>query len=500
MNRFAPVVAGLAAFALMLALGQSASAVNIYVENFGGAGPLDGATPNVSATGASWAAGTHWGANGAKSANGHSNALLPFHPKAGNVYTVSLDVNPDVSGSNDWFAVGFTTDIDANGPWHPSVGNNAVAWVLNRENDASPTVVQTFQGPVTAGAASHDFNPDKVGPVNMQVVLDTQGANWTAEWFVDGASIRGPVAYGTNPSINYVGIGGWSTATGSVDNFRLESLVADLPPVLVSEGIGTKLLQDNFNVIPPGNPDTFDVNFNLAQRQAGSALGTVTYRKIDAPNESQVGNNLTSDKVVIQNGNALLLAFAGGVELEQNFNGALSDGGLAVSFDAAPVVNNTQSGNQTHWVSIGFGFDQDAAPPFSINNPIPHFGVLFRENGDWQAFEGNAAIGAGTFDANTLPDTLLQGFEIIMTDPTDGNPFDGVGQSDFDVYYQGNLLFSHSVGGGGYANNYINLQANQIGYIDNLMIRNLTPTIPEPASAALLAIGGLALLRRKRRA
>jgi hypothetical protein len=49
-------------------------------------------------------------------------------------------------------------------------------------------------------------------------------------------------------------------------------------------------------------------------------------------------------------------------------------------------------------------------------------------------------------------------------------------------------------GGGGYADNFINFGNIQIGGADNVMIAQ----IPEPSSFALLALGGLALLRRRR--
>jgi hypothetical protein len=201
----------------------------IYSDDFSGPGGtrLDGTVPDVAPAGRFWSAGAIWEADGAKPTSGDSNAFLPFRPQPGNVYTLSADVDPEVSGSDDWFALGFSQTNARNAGWHTS--NSVYGWMLNRENDASGTAVQTFQGLGTAGAAGHDFTPDKVGPVNLQVVLDTQPANWTVEWFVDGTSIRAPVAYGTNPAINYAAVAGYGTSTGSVDNFRLTSLVDDPP-------------------------------------------------------------------------------------------------------------------------------------------------------------------------------------------------------------------------------------------------------------------------------
>ena len=179
----------------------------IYSDDFDGpAGTaLYGTVPDVAPAGQFWCAGSIWEANGAKPTDGYYNAYLPFSPRPGNVYTLSLDVNPDISTSNDWLSLGFSQTNAANAGWHTD--NSVLGWMLNRENDASTSAVQTFQGLGTAGGASHDFDPDKVGPVSMQVVLNTQAPNWTVEWLVDGASIRAPVAYTPNPAINYAAFG-----------------------------------------------------------------------------------------------------------------------------------------------------------------------------------------------------------------------------------------------------------------------------------------------------
>ena len=81
--------------------------------------------------------------------------------------------------------------------------------------------VITALGAGTASAASHDFDPDKVGFVNLSVLLNTVEDAWTIEWLVDDATIRGPIAFGDNPTINYAGMAAWNTATGAVDNFSL---------------------------------------------------------------------------------------------------------------------------------------------------------------------------------------------------------------------------------------------------------------------------------------
>ena len=85
---------------------------------------------------------------------------------------------------------------------------------------------------------------------------------------------------------------------------------------------------------------------------------------------------------------------------------------------------------------------------------------------------------------------------MLITDPTDSNPFDGIGQTDIAVYADGTLVYNFSKGGGGYADNYIDFSNAFIGGADNIMIAQ----IPEPTAFAMLALGGVALLRRRRSA
>jgi len=196
----------------------------IYMERFGGSGAnnLSGKAPDVRPGQETWVAGSAIKQDGSKSTGGTNSAWLPFVPQAGTVYSLSLDVNPDISTSSDWFAVGFSQG-NATGSFHDG-GNNAAAWILNRMDDASASAFQTFMGPVTASGASHNPDPDKVGWINLEVLLDTRAANWTVTWLADGDVLRGPVAYGTNPTINYVGFAGYGNTTGMFDNFVLQTV------------------------------------------------------------------------------------------------------------------------------------------------------------------------------------------------------------------------------------------------------------------------------------
>ncbi len=246
------------------------------------------------------------------------------------------------------------------------------------------------------------------------------------------------------------------------------------------------LLTDNFYA--PSNPNTFDLNFNLAARQGGALVTTSGTIPWVAVNNTQVGNSTGG----IDNGNYLLNAFGNGISaLDYNFNGTSSTGGLSVSFDVAP--NSVANGDSTVWEGINIG-QSSADKNGGINGPHTHFGILFRGNGQIQAFDGNADVtGATTLWSATSHTSDLTRIELLFSDSTDGNPFDGVGQTKVDVFAAGAPVYSFTKTGGGYANNYINFSSTFIGGVDNLMIAQ----VPEPAVAGLFLLGGLAIRHRR---
>ena len=244
------------------------------------------------------------------------------------------------------------------------------------------------------------------------------------------------------------------------------------------------LLTDNFYA--PSNPDTNNVNFNLAARQGGSLVaggGPISYT---SNGNNQVGNATGG----IDGGNYLLNA-GGAAAINHNFKGAESAGGMSISFDFAP--NSIGNGDTTVWEGFSLGLS-DADRNAGINAGVAHFGILFRGNGGIQAFDGGTVVsGAETWGAGST--NTLHHIEMLLTDPTDSNPFDGVGQTDIAVYSDGSLIFNYSKTGGGYAENNLNFASAFVSGADNLMVAQL---VPEPSAFALLGLGGLALLRRRR--
>ena len=251
------------------------------------------------------------------------------------------------------------------------------------------------------------------------------------------------------------------------------------------------LLSDNYTV--PSNQN--DPNQALAGRQAGS-LATLTY-------STNGGNVQTGNTTTMRSGgdgNYLLLAFNGRASLDQDLNGPLSQGGLNISFDVSPELTVGSS----DWSSVDLG-EANANRFLGVNQNFAHFGIIFRANGLFQAFDGNTAVGAGPFiDPSVTPPGGQDSFATItlaMSDSTDGNPFDGAGQTTINAYsplFSGGLVpfYSFTKTGGGYTDNYLTLSSTHIGGFDNLAISS----VPEPMGLGTCVIGGIAVLGCRRRA
>ena len=97
--------------------------------------------------------------------------------------------------------------------------------------------------------------------------------------------------------------------------------------------------------------------------------------------------------------------------------------------------------------------------------------------------------------------------ELYVNDPTDGNPWDGIGQTSIRAEVNGVQVFRYTKFGGGFTDNFITLQAmNQsvssqsslaVHTFDNLTV--FSAAIPEPTTFALMGLGlcGLAVRRRR---
>jgi len=193
-------------------------ATTIYSDDFsGGSGTnLNGTAPDVRPGLETWLA-SGWTANGAISSGGTAaNAWLPFTPQANTLYQLSLSLNPTANTAGNWFALGFSPSSTTTSAF--GAGANAAPWLYKRGPNGNYQV-ESALGPGNNSFVS--FGTGFSGATQILIELDTRNPAWTAEWFVDGVSQRGPVAYATNPTINFVGFGRDGDAVGSVSNFQL---------------------------------------------------------------------------------------------------------------------------------------------------------------------------------------------------------------------------------------------------------------------------------------
>ena len=228
---------------MALSLTSNVTATIIYSDDFSGAGgALDGTAPDTAPGAETWTSNALFNDAGAKTVVGSAGAYLPFTPVAltHSVYQLSMDVDLENTTDNDWFALGFTAGNNTAIPLYAG-SNQGVAWMLTRENGNNP---QTFLGPVTGGSATHAAAGN--GPLNLMVQLDTRQPQWRVTWHINGSVIRDTAnTFTTNPTINYVGFGALTDATGTYDNFRLETvnLAVPEPGTAALMGLGLLLLQ-----------------------------------------------------------------------------------------------------------------------------------------------------------------------------------------------------------------------------------------------------------------
>jgi hypothetical protein len=217
------------AIGILLVAAGSAQAAIIYFDDFSGAGAanLNGTTPDITPGGETWTAHTTWKDNGynAEWWDGYREGTLPFTPVSGWVYTLSLtvlDADPYNAETFNADPVGITF---AGGP--------GVKIYDNAAGDVYST-----------GGPSADVKEVSVGKaaISVDIDLDTQPANWTAEWFVNSVSVRGPEAYATNPTITKVTI--WKDwMCGLVDDLTLTQTPEPATLALLGLGLGGMLLR-----------------------------------------------------------------------------------------------------------------------------------------------------------------------------------------------------------------------------------------------------------------
>lgn len=241
------------------------------------------------------------------------------------------------------------------------------------------------------------------------------------------------------------------------------------------------LLQDSFN-LTAANPDTTDVNFQLAQRQSG-ALAVVTYTKGMASTFSQVGNANSP-------GELLLAGSAGGpggaVSLDHDFVEAFGSGVSGViEFDVNPVqIYPGFNETETAWVAVTFGSSAGS------RNQFPQYvdgaGLLFRGNGQYQAFNAGQELGAGAYLARV--DHLFHHVRITLTETVQGNPCSVASPAIVAAFADGSAVpFFSFLNTNGFTHNYISLIGEGEGSGGDGVVRHLIDNLAisvEPSAAS----------------
>lgn len=219
----------LAALAALALASASATAATLYSETFsGGSETLHASTPDITTGGAAWSS-QGWNKNGTVDAGTDAdNAFLAFTPTVGKVYTLSATLTQPSGAS--WAAIGFTENSNVAIDFWENTPTVTAPWVLYR---AAAGNVDSFLGPLTGGVEDEGDHP---GGISLSILLNTEGAAWTAEWFVNGGSVRSET-FASNPTgINYVGLGRENNTDVIFSSFSLT--VIPEPSVAALFGLG----------------------------------------------------------------------------------------------------------------------------------------------------------------------------------------------------------------------------------------------------------------------
>ena len=211
----------------------ASAATTIYSETFSspfetsGTSPLNGTTPNITVSTNTWVA-SDWRENGtaptSTSFSDDDSAFLAFVPTSNTIYTLSATLTLPTGGAitggatTGWVGIGFTEGNTTTGSFFD---NSTAPWMLWRPSNASAaSEVRTFLGTGTTGG---DGEGPFTGTATFDIVLNTQAPTWTAEWFVNGVSVRPAEAVATQ-AITHIGLGRENGSISTFTNFSLTQI------------------------------------------------------------------------------------------------------------------------------------------------------------------------------------------------------------------------------------------------------------------------------------
>ena len=286
---------------------------------------------------------------------------------------------------------------------------------------------------------------------------------------------------------------------------RIGSLAIAALSVLASHANANVVFSDNFAV----TANSEDVNFQYNQGRQGGSLAPVTYSTNLNDNPSyltQVGHNLPGDP-----GNPFLLLGAKNNVFPNlsaynsvSPNASLADAGALgqsqyVNFGLYTVANPDNTGS---WASILIGSTTQNGAPYNSTG----LGIIFHANGGLEVFDNGTELTPATpITTYSASSTAFNQFEIRLTDATTGNAYGGgTGAVLVELFENGAAtpIFTYTRAGEFLAN-YVTLGAETdngsqtVNYFNNLAVGNAV--VPEPVSCAVLILGPIGLLARRRR-
>lgn len=214
--------------------------------------------------------------------------------------------------------------------------------------------------------------------------------------------------------------------------------------------------------------NSFDVNYqyNNGIRQS-DALAPLNYAQSPAGTDyrHELGSAFGANLLLKGDSTA-----SGMVSPNYNFKGLVN--GLPVtriSFQVQMALTNNHVPNYTY-AGFSLGGNATLVGMMSAN---PHFGVRLIHDtrygaGDViQFFDGATKVGPNYGFPSGVSPTNLFNVMLLMSDASDGDPWNGVGATTISMYVNSVLVASYTKSGGGYANNYVTLEGGQSATVAN---------------------------------
>ena len=266
--------------------------------------------------------------------------------------------------------------------------------------------------------------------------------------------------------------GGVLTLSGSSASAGATTVIAG---TLKLQTGATPLITDNFSAT--GNPNTMDLNFNLANRQTGS-LATQNWTPAG---NTQVGNPTPVTQPLGVNGDYLLLAFGASATVGGPLTSATVGGPLKINFD----MFKGNAGDANSWTSFTMRGASNQGFPVAGSG---EFGFLYRKNTGIQIFSNNGLV--QDYGSTAGGDS----FAFYLADSAGtGSPFAGNGTKL--VVTQGGGVISSFALNTGMAASYVTFGSDggMIGGVDNLAVNNFKTNVLAPTTPVSLTTAGAKL-------